>query len=49
MCVKKAFLFMVGAVSITLDEINKSIKEASQSIDGQRKKLNERFAKGKVR
>ena len=45
MCVKKAFLFMVGALSIALDEINKSIQEATQSIEEQRKKLNERFAK----
>jgi hypothetical protein len=38
---------MVGAVSITLDEINKSIQEAAQSIEGGRKKLNKRLAKAK--
>jgi uncharacterized protein YoxC len=48
MCAKKAFLFMVGALSITLDEINKSIKEAAQSIEGGRKKLNKRLAKDKA-
>ena len=42
---KKAFLFVVGVVSLTIDEVNKSIKEAIESVEEQREKINKRFVK----
>jgi hypothetical protein len=45
MCAKKVFLFVVGVITITLDEINKYMAEAAQSIDEQTQKINERVTK----
>lgn len=42
---RKAFLFVVGMVAIAYEETNKSIKEATKSIEERRDKLTKRVTK----
>jgi len=39
---RKAFLLVVGLLSIAIEETNKSVIEASKSLDEQREKLAQR-------
>jgi hypothetical protein len=39
---RKAFLFLVGATAIAIDETNKSIQEAARSVEEQQKRLIQR-------
>ncbi len=41
----KIFLFTVGVVTMAFDEFSKSVKEAAQSMEEQRKKVQERMPK----
>lgn len=34
---KKAFLFVVGVITITFDKVNKAIGEAVEAVDKQKK------------
>jgi|WetSurSiteA1Bulk_404760.scaffolds.fasta_scaffold271153_1 hypothetical protein len=42
--VHKVFLFAVGLLAITLEEISKAIDEASESLDKQRPKFIDRLS-----
>jgi len=45
MVCKKLFLFMVGSLFITLDELAKAAQDASRSMEEQREKINENISK----
>lgn len=42
---RKAFLFVIGLVSIAYEETNKSIEEATKSIEERREKISRRVTK----
>lgn len=42
---KKIFLFTVGTLSIALDEVIKSIEEATKSIEEERIRISGKFSK----
>lgn len=44
MC-KKMFLYIVGSLFIALDEFEKTVEEATHSLEEQRQKVNENISK----
>ena len=45
---QQTFLFVVGIITIAFDEIAESIDEAIKSVEEQREKLGEQFAKNEA-